>query len=194
MFAGGALQCNRSVRRHRAHVNLSSRSRDLASGPGEDPMSIRSCAVHRTLLSKFKLYYYAYGLLVAVLTVGLSAQVSPAASDLPSNQQVIAFLTQSIEWYRHRAIETTDRDQPSRSLRSWKTIGRLLRRLSNCRLILPELMRRLRQPPRQATRKGALRPRAAPRRSWRSSFSWKTTPNWRPGKQASKSRKSRKSF
>jgi hypothetical protein len=56
------------------------------------------------LLSKFKLYY-AYVLLVAVLTVGLSAQVSPAASDLPSNQQVIAFLTQSIEWYRHRAIE-----------------------------------------------------------------------------------------
>ncbi|MGC2324837.1 MAG: hypothetical protein WA463_19535 [Terriglobales bacterium] len=56
-------------------------------------------------MSKFKLYYYAYGLLVAVLTVGLSAQVSPAASDLPSDQQVIAFLTQSIEWYRHRAIE-----------------------------------------------------------------------------------------
>jgi Mechanosensitive ion channel, beta-domain len=56
------------------------------------------------LLSKFKLYY-AYVLLVAVLTVGLSAQVSPAASDLPSNQQVIAFLTESVEWYRHRAIE-----------------------------------------------------------------------------------------
>lgn len=55
------------------------------------------------LLSKFKLYY-AY-VLLAVLTVGLSAQVSPAASDLPSNQQVIAFLTESIEWYRHRAIE-----------------------------------------------------------------------------------------
>ena len=80
------------------------RSRDLASGPEENPRWIRSRAVHRTLLSKFKLYY-AYVLLVAVLTVGLSAQVSPAASDLPSNQQVIAFLTQSIEWYRHRAIE-----------------------------------------------------------------------------------------
>ncbi len=79
-------------------------SRDLASGPEEDPKWIRSCAVHRTLLSKFKLYY-AYVLLLAVLTVGLSAQVSPAVSDLPSNQQVIAFLTQSIEWYRHRAIE-----------------------------------------------------------------------------------------
>jgi len=67
-------------------------------------MCIRSCTVHRTLLSKSKLYY-AYVLLLPVLTVGLSAQVSPAASDLPSNQQVIALLMESIEWYRHRAIE-----------------------------------------------------------------------------------------
>jgi Mechanosensitive ion channel len=59
---------------------------------------------HRILLSKLKLYD-AYVLLVTVLTVGLSAQVSPAASDLPSNPQVIAFLTESIEWYRHRAVE-----------------------------------------------------------------------------------------
>lgn len=93
-----------SISENRAHVNVSSRSPDPTSGPGEDPMWIRSCTVPRTLLSKFKLYY-AYVLLVAVLTVGLSAQVSPAASDLPSNQQVIAFLTESIEWYRHRAIE-----------------------------------------------------------------------------------------
>jgi hypothetical protein len=40
-----------------------------------------------------------------VLTVGLSAEVSPSASDLPSNQQVLAFLTESIDWYRHRAVE-----------------------------------------------------------------------------------------
>jgi hypothetical protein len=44
-------------------------------------------------------------LVVAVLTVGLSAEGSPAASDLPSNQQVLAFLTQTIDWYRHRGIE-----------------------------------------------------------------------------------------
>jgi len=44
-------------------------------------------------------------LLVAVLTVGLSAEVSPAVSDLPSNQQVLTFLTETIEWYRHGAIE-----------------------------------------------------------------------------------------
>jgi hypothetical protein len=44
-------------------------------------------------------------LFVAVLTAGLSAEVSPVASDLPSNQQVLAFLTESIDWYRHRAVE-----------------------------------------------------------------------------------------
>ena len=44
-------------------------------------------------------------LLAAVLTVGLSAEVSPRVSDLPSNQQVFAFLTQTIDWYRHRAID-----------------------------------------------------------------------------------------
>jgi hypothetical protein len=42
---------------------------------------------------------------MAMITVGLSAQVSSAASDLPSSQQVIAFLTESIDWYRHCAIE-----------------------------------------------------------------------------------------
>jgi predicted secreted protein len=44
-------------------------------------------------------------LLLTVLTVGLSAEVSPLVSDLPSNQQVFAFLTQTIDWYRHSAIE-----------------------------------------------------------------------------------------
>jgi len=44
-------------------------------------------------------------LLLTVLTVGLSAEVSSAVSDLPSNQQVLAFLTETVEWYRHRAIE-----------------------------------------------------------------------------------------
>jgi len=42
---------------------------------------------------------------LALITVGLSAQVSPASSVLPSNQQVIAFLTDSIDWYHHCAIE-----------------------------------------------------------------------------------------
>ncbi len=42
---------------------------------------------------------------LAIITLGLSSQVLPAGSDLPSNQQVIAFLTESIDWYRHCAIE-----------------------------------------------------------------------------------------
>src|SRR5208283_3574287 len=51
-------------------------------------------------------------LLPAVITIGLSAEVSPAASDLPANQQVIAFLTESIDWYRHRAIERQIATEP----------------------------------------------------------------------------------
>src|SRR5271165_4558194 len=52
-----------------------------------------------------KLRKFRYLPVLAIVTVGLSAQVSPAASDLPSNQQVIAFLTDSIDWYHHCAIE-----------------------------------------------------------------------------------------
>jgi hypothetical protein len=40
-----------------------------------------------------------------LLAVGLFAEFSPAASDLPSNQQVLAFLTQTIDWYRQGGIE-----------------------------------------------------------------------------------------
>jgi Mechanosensitive ion channel len=56
-----------------------------------------------TPINSYRLAVYL--LLPTVVTVGLSAQVSPAASDLPSNQQVIAFLSESIDWYRHCAIE-----------------------------------------------------------------------------------------
>jgi len=44
-------------------------------------------------------------LLVLLLAAGISAQVSPTASDLPSDQKVLAFVTESIDWYRHRAAE-----------------------------------------------------------------------------------------
>ena len=47
-----------------------------------------------------------------LLTVGLSAEVSPTASDLPSNQQVLVFLTETIDWYRHRAIERQIATEP----------------------------------------------------------------------------------
>lgn len=44
-------------------------------------------------------------LALTVLKGGLSAETSPPASDLVSNQHVLAFLTQTVDWYRHRAIE-----------------------------------------------------------------------------------------
>ncbi len=49
--------------------------------------------------------YVCHALLLLLLAGGLGGQVSPSASDLPSNQQVLAFLTETIDWYRHRAVE-----------------------------------------------------------------------------------------
>ena len=72
---------------------------------GEHAMWIGSGHLFKALLKKFRLRGACYALLLAVCTAELSAQVSPSASDLPSDQQVLAFLTESIEWYRHRAVE-----------------------------------------------------------------------------------------
>jgi len=68
-------------------------------------MWISSRPVCKALLKKLKLRDAGYFLAIVVLTSGISAQVSPSASDLPSKQQVLEFLTNSIDWYRHRAIE-----------------------------------------------------------------------------------------
>jgi hypothetical protein len=59
----------------------------------------------KALVKEFKLRCACYLLLVGVLTTGISAQVSPPASDVPSDQQVLAFLTASIDWYRHCTAE-----------------------------------------------------------------------------------------
>ena len=48
-----------------------------------------------------------------MLAVGIRAQVPPAASDIPSDQQVLAFLTESVDWYRHRAAEEQLATEPS---------------------------------------------------------------------------------
>jgi len=61
--------------------------------------------VSKRLSNILKLRKLSYLLVMAMITVGLSAQISPAVTDLPSNQQVIAFLTESIDWYRHCVIE-----------------------------------------------------------------------------------------
>ena len=62
------------------------------------------CAV-RKRFSNMLIVRRSCCLITALITVGLSAQISPAVTDLPSNQQVLAFLTSSIEWYRHCAVE-----------------------------------------------------------------------------------------
>ena len=65
------------------------------------------------LLNKLKLGGVFYVLLGLVLAAGISAQISPPASDLPSDQQVLAFLAESIDWYRHRAAEEQLATEPA---------------------------------------------------------------------------------
>jgi ABC-type Fe3+-siderophore transport system permease subunit len=61
--------------------------------------------VSMQLSKSLKLRKFCYLSVLAITTAGLAAQVSPAVSDLPSNRQVIAFLTESIDWYHHCVIE-----------------------------------------------------------------------------------------
>ena len=49
---------------------------------------------------------------LALIALGLFAQVSTATSDLPPSQQVMAFLTESIDWYHHCAIERQIATEP----------------------------------------------------------------------------------
>jgi Mechanosensitive ion channel len=55
--------------------------------------------------SELKLHRLWYRSVLVLIAVGLSAQVPIAGPDLPSNKQVIAFLTESIDWYRHCAMK-----------------------------------------------------------------------------------------
>ena len=68
-------------------------------------MRMRFRPVSKRLSNILKLHKCCYLPVLAIITVGLSAQLSPVASDLPSNQQVIALLTESIDWYRNCATE-----------------------------------------------------------------------------------------
>jgi hypothetical protein len=68
-------------------------------------MWIASRSRCKALMREFNLRCACCALLVVALTAGISGQVSPPASDLPSGQQVLALLTESIDWYRHRAAE-----------------------------------------------------------------------------------------
>jgi ABC-type sugar transport system permease subunit len=51
--------------------------------------------------------------LVLVVAAGISSQVPPPVSDLPSDEKVLAFLSESIDWYRHRAIEERLATEPA---------------------------------------------------------------------------------
>jgi hypothetical protein len=68
-------------------------------------MRIRSRGLRKALWSRIKLSQVCYSLTAALIAVGLSAEVPAGLSDLPSNQRVLAFLTQTIDWYRHAAID-----------------------------------------------------------------------------------------
>ena len=76
-------------------------------------MSTRSRAFSAVRSRRFRLRKACGVLLPVVITLALSAEVSPAASDLPTNEQVIAFLTDSIDWYRHCAIERQIATEPA---------------------------------------------------------------------------------
>jgi Mechanosensitive ion channel len=65
-------------------------------------------------MSRTSAFYLAFFLVALSLSaaVGFSAEVSLAASDLPSNQQVLALLTETIDWYRYRTIERQIATEP----------------------------------------------------------------------------------
>ena len=68
-------------------------------------MRMNLTSARKRLASTLKAWQVCYLPILVLVTVGLAAQVSPVASDLPSNQKIIALLTQTIDWYRHCAIE-----------------------------------------------------------------------------------------
>jgi len=69
--------------------------------------------VSKALSSKVKWRITCCLLVQAVVTLGVFAQVSPGRSDLPQKQQVIGFLTESIDWSRRCAIERQIASDPA---------------------------------------------------------------------------------
>lgn len=62
-----------------------------------------------SILRPFNCFYLV---VLAIITAGLSAQVSPAGSNLPSKQEVISFLSESIDWYHRCATERQIATEP----------------------------------------------------------------------------------
>ena len=74
---------------------------------------MKSWAASQGYSSKFNRSNHRYLILLAFITVGLSAQIATPAADRPTNQQVIGFLTESIDWYRQCAIERQVASDPA---------------------------------------------------------------------------------
>jgi Mechanosensitive ion channel, beta-domain len=93
------------------------RSMSFSSGAGRyefgDDMWIDFWAVAQVLGSKLRQRTMCSLLAAGMITSGLFAQISPAASELPPSQQVIAFLTDSIDWYRHCTFQQQTPSYPT---------------------------------------------------------------------------------
>src|ERR1700757_2955816 len=74
---------------------------------------MKSCAASQAYSSKFGLSRHRDLILLAFITVGMSAQIGTSAADLPTNQQVLGFLTESIDWYRRCGIERKVASDPA---------------------------------------------------------------------------------
>jgi Mechanosensitive ion channel len=94
---------NREMRRGQEHL----------SGHWGYVMEIRSRARFKAALAECTLHSAALVLLALLITAAIAAQVAPPSPDFPSDQQVLAFLTESIDWYRHRAAEEQVATEPA---------------------------------------------------------------------------------
>lgn len=54
-----------------------------------------------------------FGILAAAIAGGLSADVPPSTYQLPSNSEVIGYLVQSVNWYRHAYAERQVANEPT---------------------------------------------------------------------------------
>lgn len=86
---------------------------EASGGRWNRTMWIATCVRWKAVLQKFRLRGACYvSLLAPALAAGICAQ-APPAPNLPSDQQVLAFLTESIDWYRHRAAEEQVASEPA---------------------------------------------------------------------------------
>ena len=54
-----------------------------------------------------------WGIVAAAIAGGLSADIPPSTYQLPSNSEVIGYLLQSVNWYRHVYAERQVANEPT---------------------------------------------------------------------------------